>query len=580
MKKLSLLLLLFILTAGALRAAQADYSVASYDKWTRYDSDTLRHKAYLFLEEEGKRDSALVCFTVLANRYFEGHKSEHDIELATMAMANLGVLYMTFYYDYQKSYEYLLNARGLAEKHHQDKALPVIYNALANVLNVSQGDAESQQEQEQMLRKAFRSAVSQNQETGALTSFCNLFTNAVKQLDSDIVTRELPAMEQLPMADTLRSHYRDLVCQAVRAFADGDYSRAAAFMQQAADHTWNTDVYSRTELGDYMQAIDFYLMAGNQNAAEQLLNNMLRNAREENGKDVLPQIYFKLADLFAHRGDSALHDHYLFLYYKANEAQQAEGNVGDVPNVKLLHDLSLVNEEVKALNEKRRMQQALLLGAAFVILVICILLWRLYVSYRRVDQAHYDLYLRNKQLLEEEQRQRDTIASGQQAFSSLKAENEQLRNALAAASEQAATPQAGSPKPAQPGEATAAAHTQQDLALLKEIYDRVIDFFDHSNDIYLQGFTVMRLSEQLGLRNHDVSRAIGEFSDGNFNALLATYRIKEACRRMSDTGHYGCYTVEGIAESVGFKSRTNFAVLFKQQTGLTPAVYMKMSHKT
>ena len=37
------------------------------------------------------------------------------------------------------------------------------------------------------------------------------------------------------------------------------------------------------------------------------------------------------------------------------------------------------------------------------------------------------------------------------------------------------------------------------------------------------------------------------------------------------------YTIEAIAEEVGFKSRTSFANLFKKSTGLTPTDYWKMA---
>ena len=63
----------------------------------------------------------------------------------------------------------------------------------------------------------------------------------------------------------------------------------------------------------------------------------------------------------------------------------------------------------------------------------------------------------------------------------------------------------------------------------------------------------------------------------NFKQMLIEYRIKEACRRMNNVQRYGNYTVEGIAQSVGFKSRTNFAANFRRVTGLTPSSYQRMT---
>lgn len=74
-----------------------------------------------------------------------------------------------------------------------------------------------------------------------------------------------------------------------------------------------------------------------------------------------------------------------------------------------------------------------------------------------------------------------------------------------------------------------------------------------------------------------VSQAINQEYGSNFNSLLNEYRIKEACRRLGENPDYANMTIEGIAESVGFKSRTSFGALFKSVTGLSPSAYQKMS---
>lgn len=48
---------------------------------------------------------------------------------------------------------------------------------------------------------------------------------------------------------------------------------------------------------------------------------------------------------------------------------------------------------------------------------------------------------------------------------------------------------------------------------------------------------------------------------------------------MNDKDNYGKYTIETIAESVGFKSRSNFTTVFKRITYFTPSEYLKISNK-
>ena len=66
----------------------------------------------------------------------------------------------------------------------------------------------------------------------------------------------------------------------------------------------------------------------------------------------------------------------------------------------------------------------------------------------------------------------------------------------------------------------------------------------------------------------------------NFNSLLQSYRIREACRRFPDPANYGNLSIEAVAADVGFKSRTNFNSVFKEVTGLTPSVYIKMAQQS
>jgi AraC-like DNA-binding protein len=47
---------------------------------------------------------------------------------------------------------------------------------------------------------------------------------------------------------------------------------------------------------------------------------------------------------------------------------------------------------------------------------------------------------------------------------------------------------------------------------------------------------------------------------------------------MSDeSDKFGNMTIEGVATSVGFKSRTAFINAFKREVGLTPSEYLRMA---
>ncbi|MBQ9453689.1 MAG: AraC family transcriptional regulator, partial [Desulfovibrio sp.] len=74
------------------------------------------------------------------------------------------------------------------------------------------------------------------------------------------------------------------------------------------------------------------------------------------------------------------------------------------------------------------------------------------------------------------------------------------------------------------------------------------------------------------------SQVINEHYGTSFSNVLSGMRIREACRRMSEeSSRYRHVTIEAIALSVGFKSRTAFINAFKREVGLTPSEYLKMA---
>ena len=89
-------------------------------------------------------------------------------------------------------------------------------------------------------------------------------------------------------------------------------------------------------------------------------------------------------------------------------------------------------------------------------------------------------------------------------------------------------------------------------------------------------FTLEKLAELVDSKTKYVSQVINETYGKNFNRYINEYRIKEARRRLTDTNEYGQYTLRAISQSVGFKSSSNFNLLFKELTGITPSMYQNL----
>ncbi len=108
----------------------------------------------------------------------------------------------------------------------------------------------------------------------------------------------------------------------------------------------------------------------------------------------------------------------------------------------------------------------------------------------------------------------------------------------------------------------------------------VRSFFEKSEEIYTPDFNIEKMAASLGIPARRVSKAINKGLSQNFSTALQTFRIREACRRLSPRSEgFSNYTIEAVAESVGFRSRSNFHSIFKKITGLTPSQYQKLARK-
>ena len=103
----------------------------------------------------------------------------------------------------------------------------------------------------------------------------------------------------------------------------------------------------------------------------------------------------------------------------------------------------------------------------------------------------------------------------------------------------------------------------------------LLHIFDDVDEVCSESFSLNRLAELTDSTYKNVSQVINELHGMSFKQVVSNYRIREACRRLSDKANYGNLTIEGIAESVGFKSRSSFVQAFKRVVGISPSEYQK-----
>ena len=90
-----------------------------------------------------------------------------------------------------------------------------------------------------------------------------------------------------------------------------------------------------------------------------------------------------------------------------------------------------------------------------------------------------------------------------------------------------------------------------------------------------KNLTESKLTEMLDTNTTYLSSIINNRFGISFKTLLNKYRVDEA-RRLLVSKEYSNYSIEGIANEVGYQSRSAFYQVFKQNTGMTPSAYVKI----
>jgi tetratricopeptide (TPR) repeat protein/AraC-like DNA-binding protein len=118
-----------------------------------------------------------------------------------------------------------------------------------------------------------------------------------------------------------------------------------------------------------------------------------------------------------------------------------------------------------------------------------------------------------------------------------------------------------------PGDGAASAHEAPSalIAGLEVLMSRDKVFLNES-------LTLGDVSGMLKTNTAYLSRQINDHYGQNFNTFVNKYRIEEAKELMKNNRHVKL-SYEGIARSVGFRSRSSFNQAFKAFTGMTPGEY-------
>ncbi len=112
---------------------------------------------------------------------------------------------------------------------------------------------------------------------------------------------------------------------------------------------------------------------------------------------------------------------------------------------------------------------------------------------------------------------------------------------------------------------------------VEEIMSQIESLMQETKQYRDQELSIYNLSKELEINKTYLSYVINEKKGQNFSSFINHYRINEAKILLHDKEMEN-YTIEGIANTVGFNSKSSFNAAFKKYEGMTPSEYKKQTN--
>ncbi|MBO5541797.1 MAG: hypothetical protein J5980_12735, partial [Muribaculaceae bacterium] len=113
MKRIAVVAIL-LLCALAVMAEDVTF-MSNRRQWEKLPTATLLKMGNDFIKVKNQPDSAMLCYTLAANRYNENLNRE-ELEQCIRATCQMGTIYHDFYLNQAEAYKQFLKTKDLAEK--------------------------------------------------------------------------------------------------------------------------------------------------------------------------------------------------------------------------------------------------------------------------------------------------------------------------------------------------------------------------------------------------------------------------------------------------------------------------------
>lgn len=540
-----------------------------YRDWSGMDLWDLMKKGSKY-NAKNCPDSALVCFSIISKRLEVKTVSKKEKEWLSQAYNNIGYIYTSYYGDYQRAMRYFQNAETISQS--IGNIVNLAYVALNKgglymACNRIYGNNLFLDEIWECSVQAIEYALSSKEWPVALTSAINLSMIYPFSPRPEVYYSIIDRIRKAEIPETAWMYaIAKLMIDGTECYARGDYAEAANIYSQIEDTVQPDDLQApRLKTVGIAATAEALAKAGDLDGAINETERWLSIAHAAGMKDEIPEGHRRLWQYYEEYGDLANAERNRLKYLELKDSLMSAKEVTAINSIPLIARNDRLSAEIIEEREKQsRIKTIAIVSGCFLILFALFILQL--IKSRRRDRAYSrEIYKKYIASIEAGAKERELRRRLEMSLSKTEnpAESKEAGNCDACDAD---------------GKAIRDRKYRNSLIAADE-ENRILDAIHHTlEDVELvtaPGFTIAQLAEKSGYSVRQVSQVINECLHKNFRTVVNEIRINEVCKRLLDKEHYGQYTIEHIANGVGFQSRSNFSAIFKQVVGISAAEFRR-----
>ena len=552
-------------------------ALREHSKWLDLPLERLIGMADKDFADGGSKDTALMCYTIVANRYEQSMSLDHKRHCKDANM-RLWSIYFYDFYDYPKCFDCLTRAQEIATQAGiEDANIYLGFGCMYQTISEECGNYELGTTALDYYRQALAVGLRTHDDEHTDMACTDVLSMSYAQGGLDQTNSMWSHYLQLPEdnATWILRRYNKMLYQALKSVEHKQYDQAIAMYDQQLQLI-DTTRYSRLIYFTHVEKAKVHAMQGDYTRAIAALKQSEKIAVDLEMKDCKLEVYGMLSQYYQQLGDRNAREHYYNRYTMLKDTLTNYQQLASVSEMEFRGELKDMEQEMAAMKQHREVMNIVTIISLAFLLVLLVMLYLVYRKNGELTRSNQSLYQKNVEMLRAEEEERRMRRQLQDKELHLEEDNRPVADADDTVDD-AGDEEADTDSDTDAAVKYKSSHLSD--ADKQQLLARILEVMDNNDEIFSPDFSLERLAMLSGSKYKYVSQVINEHYQQNFNNFLNSYRIKEACKRMGDVEHYGNYTIEAISESVGFKSRSTFVTSFKRITGLTPSQYQRLARK-